>query len=125
MVKQRTPGEPLPLPAKRTRGIHRNPGYRLWVGGPVPPGSAGITLGSLVIVRTKAARSDRLLRHELVHVRQWKYLGVVRFLWQYLGAYFKGRLKGRSHRDAYRRIPLEVEADWESRLWGRTPSSTG
>ena len=29
-------------------GIERRNGYWLWVGGPVPPGSAGITLGKLV-----------------------------------------------------------------------------
>lgn len=91
------------------------------MGGPVPPGSAGITLGSLVIVRSRVAHSDRLWQHELVHVRQWRHLGVARFLWRYLGSYVRSRVRGSSHRVAYRRIPLEVEADWESRLWQRRP----
>jgi hypothetical protein len=51
-----------------------------------------------------------LIVHELVHVHQWAQLGVVRFLWRYLGGYLKGRLTGLSHQDAYRAIPIEVEA---------------
>ena len=87
----------------------------LWVGGPVPPGASAITLGRLIIVRRSAAGNERLLRHELVHVRQWRQLGVVGFLRQYLGAYLRERWRGHGHWDAYRRIPLEVEADREAR----------
>lgn len=87
----------------------------VWTGGPVPPGSAAITLGRLVIVRRSAAGDERLMRHELVHVRQWQELGVVRFLVNYLGAYLQGRWRGHGHRDAYRRIPLEVQAEDEAR----------
>jgi len=76
----------------------------------VPPGSDAITLGGLVIVRRSAAGDGELLRHELVHVRQWRELGVVGFLRQYVGAYARWRLRGYGHRDAYERIPLEVEA---------------
>ena len=92
-------------------------GYWLWVGGPVPPGSAAITLGSLVIVRADAAKRtsfERLLRHELVHVRQYRELGYVRFLARYLCAYGHWRLRGYGHDASYRRIPAEVEAVWES-----------
>jgi hypothetical protein len=85
------------------------------VGGPVPPGADAITLGRLVIVRRRAAGSERLLRHELVHVRQWRELGVARFLVRYVGAYLRWRLRGYGHWAAYRRIPLEVEAEWISR----------
>lgn len=91
----------------------RNKDHWLWIGGPVPRGSAAITLGSLVVVRTEDAMSERfaeLLRHERVHVRQWHELGAVRFLSQYLGAYAKFRLRGYGHDAAYRRIPLEVAA---------------
>ena len=45
--------------------IERRPGYRLWIGGPVPPGADAWTLGSLVIVRTRHAASVHLLAHEL------------------------------------------------------------
>lgn len=85
------------------------------VGGPVPPGTAAITLGRLVSVRRAFASDERLLRHELVHVRQWRELGVVGFLRRYLGAYLRWRLRGYGHWGAYRHIPLEVEAEWEAR----------
>ena len=74
---------------------------RVWKGGPVPPGADAITLGSLVIVRRRAADDPRLMRHEEEHVRQWRELGVVGFLRRYLGAYL--------------RIPLEAEAEWVAR----------
>lgn len=80
----------------------------------MPRGSAAITLGRLVIVRRDAAEDERLMRHELVHVRQWRELGVFRFLVQYLGAYFRGRWDGYGHQEAYRRIPLEVQAEHEA-----------
>ena len=57
--------------------IEQRDGYRLWVGGPVPQGFDGITLGSLVIVRPGAQDSPYLLRHEQVHVRQWHTLDVL------------------------------------------------
>ena len=61
-----------------------------------------------------------LIVHELVHVHQWLQLGVVRFLWRYLGGYLKGRLAGLSHRDAYQAIPIEVEArETSDQLLGR------
>ena len=54
--------------------------------------------------------SRSLLVHELVHVRQWGELGVLGFLWRYLGGYLRGRWSGLSHREAYLGIELEVEA---------------
>ena len=87
----------------------------VWVGGPVPPGASAITIGSVVSVRRKAAHDERLMRHELVHVRQWRELGFVGFLRRYVGAYLRWRLYGYSHWGAYRRIPLEIEAEWQSR----------
>jgi hypothetical protein len=80
----------------------------------VPPGADGITLGRLVIVRPGRV-TPYLLRHELVHVRQWRRHGAIGFLWRYLRSYVLGRVRGRSHRSAYLRIPLEVEADWVAR----------
>ncbi len=94
--------------------IERRDGYRLWEGGPVPRGADGITVGSLVIVRRGKA-SPYLLRHELVHVRQWKRFGAVGFAVRYLGPYALWRLRGKDHRSAYLRIPLEIEADWVAR----------
>ena len=95
--------------------FERRDGYRLWVGGPVPKGADGITLGSLVIVRAGHEDSAHLLRHELVHVRQWRRHGVLGFTARYLGSYVKWRVLRKGHRGAYLRIPLEIEAEWVAR----------
>lgn len=97
------------------RAVERRDDHLLWVGGPVPPGFAGITLGPLVIIRREAAGDTALLRHELVHVEQWRRLGAVGFVRRYLGSYLLWRLRGKGHVGAYRRIPLEIEAEWRSR----------
>lgn len=80
----------------------------------LPTGVAAMTLGGLVFIRRDHLDDERLLAHELVHVRQWRDLGVVRFLWRYLSAYARGRLGGLSHQAAYLAIPLEVEARVEA-----------
>lgn len=95
--------------------IERRDGYWYWAGGPVPPGSAGITLGRLVIVRRRS-ESARLLRHELIHVRQYTNMGAVRFVVRYVGQYVRWRIRGYPHLGAYRRIPQEIEASWLERL---------
>jgi hypothetical protein len=106
--------------------IERRDGYRLWVGGPVPRGFAGITIGSLVIVRDRDAATPALVRHELVHVRQWKRHGPIGFVVRYLGSYLRWRLRGVGHLGAYRRIPFEIEADWVTRRTApNTASRTG
>jgi hypothetical protein len=95
--------------------IERRSGYRLWVGGPVPRGAEGITIGSTVCVRARSADHPRLICHEVVHVVQWSDLGRLRFLGRYVSAYVSNRVRGRSHKAAYRRIPFEIEADWVAR----------
>lgn len=100
--------------------IERRSGYWLWIGGPVPRGSAGITLGKLVIMRSRGA-SDRLLRHELIHVRQFADEGAPRFLARYVGHYLRWRARGYPHMGAYRRIPHEIEAYWLERLESGEP----
>jgi hypothetical protein len=106
--------------------IERREGFTVVVGAPVPPGSSAITLGSVVFVRPGRERSEYLMRHEAVHVRQWRRLGVGAFVVRYAGAYVGWRLRRKGHWGAYRRIPLEVEADWEARrsLTGVTTSDT-
>lgn len=94
--------------------IERRDGYRLWEGGPVPPGFDAITLGSLICVR-RGRVTVPLVRHELVHVRQWRRHGPVGFLGRYIGSYLSGRLRRRGHRGAYLAIPLEIEAEWVAR----------
>jgi hypothetical protein len=78
------------------------------------PGAAATTLGRFIFLRA-GRRSERLLRHELVHVRQWRTHGIVGFLRRYLGAYLRWRSRRYPHWGAYRRIPLEIEAEWEAR----------
>lgn len=95
--------------------IERRDGYRLWVGGPVPKGADGITLGSTIIVRSGHEDSVHLLRHEQVHVRQWRRYGVVGFSVRYVGSYAIWRLRLKGHKGAYLRIPMEIEAEWVAR----------
>ena len=95
--------------------IERRDGFHLWIGGPVPKGADGITLGSLVIVRAGREHSEYLLRHEHVHVRQWKRYGFVRFSLLYVGSYLRARLQRHGHSGSYQRIPFEIEADWIAR----------
>ncbi len=85
------------------------------------PGTSGMTLGRFVFVTSDEAHdgSRKLLAHELVHVRQWHELGVVRFLGRYLASYVRQLVRLRKHRKAYRAIGLEVEAydladEWSS-----------
>ncbi|MBW3610922.1 MAG: DUF4157 domain-containing protein [Actinobacteria bacterium] len=102
--------------AIHVRGIERHGDHWRWIGGPVPPGAAAVTIGPVISMRPHVAGDRRLLHHELVHVAQWRSLGVTRFLAVYLGAYGRWRLRGHGHWDAYRRIPLEIEAGWRARL---------
>lgn len=74
------------------------------------PGVAAITIGRYVLVRRGWERSIALIGHELVHVEQWRRLGAVRFLVEYLGAYVRLRRAGLGHWDAYSAIPFEQEA---------------
>lgn len=76
----------------------------------LPTGVAGMTLGRVILLRRDHLGDEALIRHEMVHVRQWRELGVARFLWRYLSAYATGRWHGLGHDAAYRAIPLEVEA---------------
>ncbi|MEO7398981.1 MAG: hypothetical protein ABIW84_10490 [Ilumatobacteraceae bacterium] len=95
--------------------IERRDGYNLWIGGPVPKGADAMTIGSLIIVRAGHAHSEHLLRHEQVHVRQWRRHGMIGFGARYLGAYFLWRVRLKGHKGAYWRIPLEIEAEWVAR----------
>jgi hypothetical protein len=74
------------------------------------PGVAGMTLGRWILLRRGHEHDADLVGHELVHVRQWRELGIIRFLSRYLAAYLGGRLRGLGHADAYAAIPFEQEA---------------
>jgi len=94
--------------------LERHDGYWLLVGA-AAPGAAATTLGRLILMRERGIGNQRLLRHELEHVRQWREQGVFSFLVRYLGAYLLWRWRGYPHWGAYRRIPFEVEAEWLAR----------
>ena len=81
----------------------------------VAPGASATTVGSVVFIRPESLDSARLLRHEHVHVRQYRELGIVGFLRRYLADYAGWRARRYPHRAAYRRIALEVEAEWQAR----------
>jgi hypothetical protein len=97
--------------------LERHDGYWLLVG-LAAPGASATTIGPLIMMRRRAVGDARLLRHELVHVRQWRDYGVVGFLMRYLGAYLRWRAMGYRHKNAYRRIPFEIEAEWLARRSG-------
>jgi hypothetical protein len=78
-------------------------------------GVIGITLGRTIYVSeqylaSSAARVERLIRHELVHVQQVNRLGLLRFLWRYTAEYVRNLRAGMTSAAAYRRISFEVEA---------------
>lgn len=52
----------------------------------------------------------RVLHHELVHIAQWRRLGVLGFIMSYVGDYLRARRAGMSHLEAYTAISLEREA---------------
>lgn len=83
----------------------------------VPPGFAGITLGDRIMVRPGREQDERLLAHELVHVRQVDELGLARFLVRYLREYVVALVRLRRTHAAYRAISFEVEARDEAARW--------
>ncbi len=85
----------------------------------VAPGSAGMTIGNWVFLRRDDDRSGRreLIAHELVHVRQFEELGLIRFLTRYLRDYLSCLRQSGSHRQAYLAIPAEVDARLEAASW--------
>lgn len=85
-------------------------GFPWWLRPFLMRGVAGITLGRRIYLDSGVAGMGRLLRHELVHVRQIERLGVVRFYSTYVREYLRNRRSGSSPSEAYRRISLEIEA---------------
>ena len=73
---------------------------------------AAITLGRRIYLDAdlRGMQLEKLLRHELAHVRQITRLGVVPFYIAYTREYLRYRRAGLSNGEAYRRISFEVEA---------------
>ncbi len=58
----------------------------------------------------ESERWGRLIVHELMHIEQWRRLGAVRHIAQYVGDYLRNRFSGFGHWESYRAIRLEQEA---------------
>lgn len=91
---------PLPLPAgvsvRRGAWIPVLGGRLSRMNGP----AAAVTLGRTIIVHPSAHLTERLLRHELAHVRQWRrrpFAFPLQYLWNHI-------------RYGYRENPYEIEA---------------
>lgn len=100
---RRLAGEPVPdtrLPAGvvvlRCGWIPSLGGRLCGMGGP----AAAVTLGSTIVVHPAVPLDDRLLRHELAHVRQWRARPLA----------FPVLYLARHIRHGYRNNPYEVEA---------------
>lgn len=90
-------------------------GYPWWLRPWLARDVIAITLGRRIYLSGKAvARSsaylERLLRHELAHVRQVNRHGLIVFLVRYIAEFVRLFLRERSIHEAYRRISFEVEA---------------
>lgn len=83
------------------------------------PGSNGMTIGRVVFLRNDGVYdgSRKIIAHELVHVRQYYELGLLRFLARYLSGYARALWKHRRHRAAYYAIPFEEQAYAEADAW--------
>jgi hypothetical protein len=78
----------------------------------------GMTIGRFVFLKRSHADRPGLLAHELVHVRQYRELGYLRFSARYLAAYARNLVRFRFRHDAaYRAIPFEAEAYRMAGAW--------
>lgn len=87
-------------------------GYPWWLRPFLMKGVLAITLGRRIYVRAGVAESymERLLRHELAHVRQIERLGLMRFYTLYLAEFARHFRRVRSIPRAYAMISFEIEA---------------
>jgi hypothetical protein len=88
-------------------------GYPWWLAPLLMAGVLGITLGRRIYLspQVPADQLERLLRHELTHVRQVNRVGLLRFYGRYLAEYLANRRAGLPSHVAYRRISFEEEAE--------------
>jgi len=77
-------------------------------------GILGLALFPFVIIRRDIPAGeyrDRILRHEMIHLRQQLELFILPFYIWYLVEYCAGRLRGKNHYRATIDISFEKEAD--------------
>jgi hypothetical protein len=99
----------------RREGAILRIGFPFWLRAVLMRGVVGITIGRRiwldpVYLERAAGKAERLLAHELAHVRQVARMGLVPFLFAYVREYFGHRADGHEIDEAYRRISFEVEA---------------
>ena len=83
--------------------------YNHWL----PPllGARAVTLVDTIYYEgSQDSIKHRLRKHEMVHIEQFQKLGAIMFFALYFYEYFKGRLQGMKHWEAYMNISLEKEA---------------
>ena len=90
-------------------------GYPWWLRPWLARDVIAITLGRRIYLSARTASMqqaslERLLRHELAHVRQVERLGLVVFLWRYVAEFLRHLRTERSVQRAYNRISFEIEA---------------
>ena len=87
-------------------------GYPWWLRPFLMRDVIAITLGRRIYVREVMALAvlERLLRHELAHVRQVHRLGLIRFLWRYISEFGRHWWRLRNVSKAYAAISFEIEA---------------
>jgi hypothetical protein len=105
------PGEELQKAIDDSRAMLRS-GFPGWLRPFVLRDVAAITIGRRVYVSASVAQDglERLLRHEIEHVRQISRLGFARFYVRYGFEYVRNRLAGMKSYEAYRSISFEREA---------------
>lgn len=89
-------------------------GLPLWLRLLAGRNTIAVTLGRRIWISDRfegdAAALERLMRHELEHVRQMQLEGLIPFLYQYLREYLIHRADGLDPSAAYRAIAFEVAA---------------
>lgn len=105
----------LPEPLARTVAASRAKvrfGYPRWLGLLLMKDVVAITLGRRIYIRANVARGslERLLRHELAHVRQVERYGLLGFYARYLAEFARHFRRVRSVSRAYSLISFEREA---------------
>ncbi len=87
----------------------------------------GITIGRRIFLSTSVSEdgTSALLAHELVHVRQWAELGLIGFLWNYLGDFSRNLIRSKRWNHAYHQIRAEQEARSEAGRWNQRRLSEG
>ena len=99
---------------KETRAIVRV-GYPWWLRWFLARDVIGITLGRRIYLSPNVSKRsnsymERLLRHELAHVRQVNRHGLLGFLVRYIAEFVRHFVREKSVAAAYRKISFEVEA---------------